>query len=485
MTMLDERPASRWPDVTPVAAPDRRVLWVVAAIAAAVDLGVRSGVSSRAGALAGLAFAAGTLASGRVVNRRAWPLLAVAPIFGVFLVTRTSDWLTFLDVLAAAGLLFLGCSLGRAGNPFDLTVPDLIGRGLHALTHAMLGAGFVVAVISRSGGAHARRSIAVLRGVLLAAPLVLVIGLLLASADPVFASFFRFSTDLGDVVLHVVLLGIGGWTAAALLRLASGEAYAYRPPSGPSLGRVEAFTVLGGLVAVFAVFAAAQVAALVGGAAYVRRTAGLGYADYARSGFFQLLAVAVLTLAVLMAVRAMVRDAGAGIVVLSEVAVVLVLLVVAGSVRRLWLYEQAYGLTILRFVSLVFALWIGGVFLLLGVALAGRGRSRGSAAWLVPATLALGLAALFVVNIANPEAVIVQRNVERFGPTDRLDVDYLVGLSDDAVPVLVRALPSLRPEDAAFVLAEVCAGDRRSSGGFWGFNASRQAAVDARATVCP
>ncbi len=484
MTMLDTPPASRWPDLTPVDEADRRVLWVIAALAVIVDLGVRSGLASRAGALAGLAFAAGTLASGRVVNRRAWPLLAAAPVFGVFLVARTSDWLTFLDVLAAAGLLLLGCSLGRAGNPFDLTVPDLIGRGLHALTHAVLGAGFVIAIISRTTGSTSRRTMAVLRGVLLAAPLVLVIGLLLASADPVFASFFRFPTDAGDVALHVVLLAVGGWAAAALLRLASGEAYAYRPPSGPSLGRVEALTVLGGLVAVFAVFTAAQVAAIVGGAAYVRRTAGLGYADYARSGFFQLLAVAVLTLAVLMAIRAMVRDTGGSIVVLCEFAVVLVLLVVAGSVRRLWLYEQAYGLTILRFASLVFALWIGGVFVLLGGALVGRNRT-GSIAWFVPASLALGLVALLVVNLANPESVIVERNVERFGATDRLDVDYLVGLSDDAVPALVRALPTLRPEAAAFVLDDVCAGGRRSSGGFWGFNASRQAALDARATVCP
>lgn len=449
MTVLDSRPTSQWPDMTPVAAPDRRVLWVIAAVAVAVDLGVRSGVSTRAGALAGLVFAAGTLVSGRVMNRRAWPLLAAAPIFGVFLVGRSSDWLTFLDVLAAALLLVLGCSLGRSGNPLDLTVPDLIGRGLHAITHAVLGAGFVVAVISQAGGSRARRSAAVLRGVALAIPVVLVIGLLLASADPVFASFFRFPTDAGDVVLHLVLLGIGGWTAAALLRLAASEPYDYHPPAGPSLGRVEAMTVMAGLVSVFTVFAAAQVAAIVGGSAYVQRAAGLGYADYARSGFFQLLAVAVLTLVVLMAVRAMVRESGGLIVVLSELAVVLVLLVVAGSVRRLWLYEQAYGLTVLRFVSLVFALWIGCVFVLLGVAIASRSRAR---AWFVPAAIALGLAGLLAVNVANPESLIVDRNVERFGSTDRLDV---------------------------------CAGERRLSGGFWGFNASRQASIDARATVCP
>jgi len=162
--------------------------------------------------------------------------------------------------------------------------------------------------------------------------------------------------------------------------------------------------------------------------------------------------------------------------------VVLVLVVVAGSVRRLWLYEQAYGLTVLRFASLVFALWIACIFVLLGVALAGRGRTK---AWFVPAAVALGLVGLFACNVANPEALIVERNVDRFGATDRLDVSYLVGLSDDAVPALVRSLPALRPDAAAVVLDDVCAGERRLSGGFWGFNAGRRAAIDARTAVCP
>jgi hypothetical protein len=57
-------------------------------------------------------------------------------------------------------------------------------------------------------------------------------------------------------------------------------------------------------VALFGAFAAAQLVVLAGGGRHVIETAGLTYAQYARSGFFQLLAVAVITLLILMSVRA-------------------------------------------------------------------------------------------------------------------------------------------------------------------------------------
>jgi hypothetical protein len=250
------------------------------------------------------------------------------------------------------------------------------------------------------------------------------------------------------------------------------------------LGRVEALTVLGGVVAIFAAFTVSQLVTVIGGADYVRRTAGLSYADYARNGFFQLLAVAIITLAVLLAVRATVEDPRHRMfVVLSEVAVVLTLLLVAGAVRRLGLYEQAYGLTSLRLLSTAFAVWIGIVFVLLGVSLTGR--VRPDTQWFVPTAAAIAVAGLLALNVANPDVWIVRRNVERFGATDKLDVEHLLQLSDDAVPALLDARDQMSPENAATVEARVCAGERRADGGFWAFNLSRDAAIEARNEACP
>jgi hypothetical protein len=254
------------------------------------------------------------------------------------------------------------------------------------------------------------------------------------------------------------------------------------------LGVVEATTVLAGLVAVFAAFAVAQVVAAVRGAAYVERTAGLSYAEYARKGFFQLLAVATITLAVLLALRAATDLAAAGagarlrFFALSESAVVLTLVVVVVAVRRLRLYENAYGLTMLRLCSLLFAFWIAAVFVLLAFSLGGAWRHR---AWLAPAAMILAVGSLLAINLANPEAIVVRRNVDRYERTGKLDLYYLEGLSDDAVPQIVRSLDRLTPADDAELRAWLCSGEHHASGGFWAYNASRDAAIEARLQVCP
>jgi hypothetical protein len=471
-----------WPDLVDVPPPDRRAFLGMAAAAVATDVAVRSEVVGVGGALLVAVPTVALLAGGRVPNRRAWPVLLAVPLLGLSLATRTAGWLLFLDVAAAWALLVVGASLARAGDPLDQSLPALAGRALHALVHGVLAPGFVLHGLRANGGGGGARA-AVVRGILLGTPVVLVVGLLLGAADPVFASFFRFPADAGDLVGHAVLLGIGAWTMAALLRLAAGEPYDVQARPRRLLGTVEATTVLSGLVAVFAVFTVSQLAAVVGGDAYVRRTAGLSYAEYARSGFFPLLAAAVVTLGVLLAVRAATgADRTPRVTWLSQAAVALTLVLVAGAVRRLGLYERAYGLTVLRLLALLFALWIAVVFVLLACSLAGVGRDR---AWFVPAALGIGVAGLLVLTAANPEAIIVRRNVDRLAGTEDFDPQHLTSLSDDAVPALLDALPALAADDAAQVRAGVCAGDRRTAGGPWAFNTSASAAADARAAACP
>ena len=473
---------SGWPDVVHVVPPDRRAFAALAAAAVGTDVALRSGLDGLAGSLLIAVTVLGLFAAGRVPNTRAWPVLLAVPLLGLALVTRQAEWLLVLDVLAAGALLLLGASLARAGDPLDQSIPDLFGRGLHAVVHAVLAPVYVVQGLQRGRSSRGGSGAAIVRGVLLGAPVLLVIGLLLGAADPVFASFFHVPADLGDLVLHAVLLLLGGWTAAALFRMASAEPYAAPSAVRRPLGTVEATTVLTLLVAVFGAFTISQVVTAVAGDDYVQRTAGLSYAEYARKGFFPLLAAAAVTLGVLLLLRASVQDLGSRrFTWLSQAAVVLTLVLVAGAVRRLGLYEQAYGLTVLRLIAVLFALWIGAVYVLLGLSLAGVARER---AWFVPAAIGLAVAGLLVLTAANPEAIIVRRNVDRLAGTEQFDPTDLASLSDDAVPALVDALDDVPEADAVRIRAEVCAGSRRAHGGFWAFNLSEDAAVEARSRAC-
>jgi hypothetical protein len=188
----------------------------------------------------------------------------------------------------------------------------------------------------------------------------------------------------------------------------------------------------------FLAFVLVQLAVLFGVRDRVLRTAGLTYAEYARQGFWQLLAVAALTLGVIGA-AALVADAPRRehrllLRALCGALCALTVVVLASTVQRLLLYEDAFGLTRLRLFVTAFALWLGGLFALLVLAgIVGAVRRR-----LAPVVVAGTALALLGFSLASPDRLIAERNVERWRETGRLDERYLIRLSADAVPALVE-----------------------------------------------
>jgi hypothetical protein len=57
--------------------------------------------------------------------------------------------------------------------------------------------------------------------------------------------------------------------------------------------------------------------------------------------------------------------------------------------------------------------------------------------------LLAGFAAIFAINVMNPDALIASTNIGRMEDGKRFDAYYLTTLSADAVPVLVETLPEI------------------------------------------
>ncbi len=214
-----------------------------------------------------------------------------------------------------------------------------------------------------------------------------------------------------------------------------------RAPPGPRRGRPgSGWRPLLVVDLVFLVFVVAQARVVLGGHDYVRRTAGLSYADYAHQGFGQLVVATALTLLVIWAAGRRVGP-GASDRRLFRVAAgllgVLALAVVASALARMAVYQDAYGFTTLRLVVTVFEGWLGLVVLavlVLGV--------LGLASWVPRLALLTGATALLGLLVLNPDAWVAERNIDRYQESGWLDAAYLGGLSDDAVPVLVERLPA-------------------------------------------
>ena len=490
----------RWDGLqwTPVATPAvpgwlklslrRQATWWTVASAALIgvlaDQALHAGAFGAGAAATVIAGAALLVAAGRIRRTQPLVLAGVASLFGLWLVLRASPWLVWPDLAAGIAILFLAASLSENGSLFDVGSAELSARSIHALAHLVAGVTFVARPVLASR-ARLSRLAPVARGLLIAAPICALLSVLLASADPVFASFFNLNLDLGDLVVHVTLVGIGGLTMAGLVRLASADSVGRIEGPLWRLGSTEALVVLALLDAVFAAFAIAQVLAATGAAADTLRNAGVTYSDYTRSGFFQLLWAGGITLVVLILFSRITGlstpEHSVAFLILAEIAVALTLMIVIVAFRRLSLYEDAYGFTMLRLYSHVFAGWMAVVFVLLAADLMGLWRRR---RWFVGATVTTALAVLLALNILNPEAAIVALNVSHAQTAHHVDAAYLGGLSSDATPSLIASLPAFDTRLGREVARVACAGARSYSPSVWAFNWSDDQAVAARKAEC-
>jgi hypothetical protein len=391
---------------------------------------------------AGARVSAGTIVFGSL----ALALTALAAV-------RDAGWVLALD-LAAAWLLG---SVAVAGTTLAAAVAPLLRlREVATL------------VPSAPWG-----SASVLRGAALGGLVVVPFGALFWSADAVFAELGRgvpfpaFGSLPGRALAFcVVFAGAGGLALAARRRLQSPTLAVRR-----RLAFWEWALPLALLDALFAVFVTVQVAVLFGGQEHVLRTAGLTYSEYARQGFWQLLAAAGLTLTVVggaVLLAATPRRADRLVLrVLLGVLCALTLVVLISALSRLRLYEEAFGLTRLRLIAEAVAVWLGGLFaLLLAAGLVVRLRRV-----LAPVAIAGTGLALLVFSLLDPDGLIAQRNVERWRDTGRIDLDYLRTLSADAAPELAALPPSLRDSALGPLRSELAADEPWSS-----FNLSRRRA---------
>jgi len=363
---------------------------------------------------------------------------ALAVALAATALLRDAGWVVAVELVGAIALGSIAVSSPRRWRATAIAAvaaPARMPRGLREV-----GRGVRQGLPSASGG----RVPALARGLLLAGALLAVFGGLFAAGD---AAFARIAGDVlpdevpfDDVTLRLALFALVTALAGGLV-LATGVADA--PARSPLLriGRTEWLLALGALNVLFALFVGVQVAVLFGGDAYVAKTAGLTYAQYAREGFAQLVVVGVLTLAVVAAALRWARTAGDARLLRALLAslCVLTLVVLASALHRLGLYEAAFGFTRTRLAAHALLLFGAAMFALVVVALAIDRRE-----WLPRATVLLAAVGMVAFAVSDPDARIASHNVERFEATGAIDVEYLSGLGADAVPALVRLPPELR-----------------------------------------
>lgn len=409
-----------------------------------------------AGAVAGLAWVARL--RGRPVSAGSWALAVPVLFFASAFLWRDAELLLVMNVLAmlsAFGVLALAVS----GWPRDVTrasTGEFILGGASLGVSGAFGAPVLLTAdrALADGGARPRWRVAmaVARGVLIALPVLVVFGALLSSADPKFERLLAqlIDIDFAETIGHIMFAGFIAWVAAGYMRAGAvadrplGLSNEWHAPR-LSLGIAELATVLGLIDVLFLLFVALQLPHFFGGAARVQQTAGLTVAEYARGGFFELVAVAALVLPVLLAAAALVRRdvprEWATFRGLTAAMLVLVGLMVVSALQRLTLYVANFGLSEDRVYATSIVIWLAIVFALFVVTVLRRRSAR-----FAFAAIASGWVVLAALDVANPQALVAKTNLDRAARGASFDWMYAASLSADAVPALAAGVTKLDAE---------------------------------------
>ncbi len=384
--------------------------------------------------------------------------------FSLTLAWRSSPILLTLDVIAvflclgmvafrpAAGAARLAGSTEYAAHLVVSPVQAIAGMAMLLARHVDWRS-----VVAEQRSARLR---ALGRGLVIAALPVIVFGALFAAADVFFRDLLGDAAQLipGEALSHFVLWAAFAWLAGSCLW---GALLAEREPvpdppraSWLRFEFIEAGVVLGLTNVLFLAFVSVQFRYLFGGASRVESSSSLTYAEYARRGFFELVAVAALVVPFLLVTQWLLPRGLPRLrrfhALLATVLVVLALIVLASALQRMRLYQETFGLTELRLYTTAFMGWLFLVFVWLVFTVL-RGRRDRFAFGIFMA----GLAVLVGLNALNPDALIVRRNAAIAGDDRPFDSTYALNLSPDAVPSLVAHFDDVPPAERCAVGREL------------------------------
>jgi hypothetical protein len=293
----------------------------------------------------------------------------------------------------------------------------------------------------------------IILGICISIPFLLIFAALFSSADHLFAKSFRYIFESAETEEWIIELLRDLFVG--LFFLASGFMMFLRQKRSISDKAIRFWnwineTTLAAFLAMinflFAVFTLFQAAYFFGGEELIK-SQGITYADYARSGFFELLFVAGLVFAISLFIYRGTNMQQKLTRILTTALIVQTGIILFSAMSRLMIYIDAYGLTLSRF-------WAAFCIILIGLVLtagAVGAMLKINYSQLAKVVFLGSLILTSTVMVFNIEGLIARYNIERYlsGKAQFLDIHYLnARLSSDAVPELVLLAKTNWPHDS-------------------------------------
>ena len=289
----------------------------------------------------------------------------------------------------------------------------------------------------------------VLKSLLIVIPVVIVVLLLLISADQIFGNLFsKFNIliedeTIGKIIIRIINFVILFFYLGGTLYYIS-KKYKDDNVEEEKKGLKDPLTInilLTTLNIIYIVFDIIQINSLL----LHRVSSGFNYADYARSGFFQLMFISVINIVIILLSKKSKEKNYTKI--MSLLTVLLTLVIIVSSFYRMFLYEQAYGYTVLRLG--VYIILITEVLLLIPTIFYIFNKK----VKIVSYYLIITIAVYSLVNCFSIERIIAENNIRRYERTGKIDLYYLENYNYDNINQL-RKLQKKINEDGQILPIE-------------------------------
>ena len=287
-------------------------------------------------------------------------------------------------------------------------------------------------------------------GILIAIPILIIVLILLSSADSVFSSELNevFSTIFSlhifesdtyvNLFLRIIIILILTVYLISLFYNIIEDSFCEKENSEKRKWTIDATignTILTILNLVYLVFCYIQISVLF------MKTGNMqdfDYASYARQGFFKLMAVSIINLAIILVTskRNEINKKITYTKIMNLCLAVFTLIILVSSFYRMYLYEQEYGYTFLRLMVYV-ALITEAILIIPTVLYILDFKINLTKTYFV-----VIIVMYIIVNYINIDNIIAKRNIDRYFEdqtgTYELDMNYLETLSIDAVGQVER-----------------------------------------------
>lgn len=296
---------------------------------------------------------------------------------------------------------------------------------------------------------NAKRSyfIPVLIGLVIAIPLLFCITLLLVSADAVFANIFSQLIEALNVwtaIKVLFLMAVVFFSSYAVLSALCKKEVKERTEERTRFDPVIAIVITSLLCLLYMAFSIVQILYLFIG--NMELPENYTYANYAREGFFQLLAVSIINFVIVLVCLHLFQESKTLRIILTMVCGCTFIMIFSSALRMI-LYIESYSLTFLR----LFVLWALAVIFLLMMGVTAYIFYRQFPLFFYG--LSIMTVCYIILSFSHPDYLVARYNLTKESidrnsiptsyATGLCDINYLSSLSADAAPAILN--PYINP----------------------------------------